>query len=105
MGGGQYGANQAVRLARQEVLDSVMALGHYWPMEDVALAETIAKNDGGSFVQLVSSDLMASTPQSDAFPPLKYYLTHGFTKANEFTIKAYTDRAAKGLQPFSQSKE
>lgn len=105
LGGGQYGANQAVRLARQEVLDSVMALGHYWPMEDVALAETIAKNDGGSFVQLVSSDLMASTPQSDAFPPLKYYLTHGFTKANDFTIKAYTDRAAKGSQPFSQSKE
>jgi hypothetical protein len=105
LGGGQYGANQGVRLARQEVLDSVMALGHYWPMEDVALAETIAKSEGGSFTQLVNQDLMASTPQSDSFPPLKYYLTHGFGKAADFTIKSYTDRAAKGSQPFSHPKE
>ena len=104
LNGGQYGANQGVRIAHQEVLDRVMGLDHFWPMEDVAFAEVIAKSEGGSFVQLVQRDLMAYTPQSDAFPPLQYYLTHGFNKATDYTIAAYNNRGAKGSHPFTATK-
>lgn len=101
LGGGQYGANQGLRIERQEILDRVMALGHYWPMEDVALAEAIADNENSSFVQLINRDVFAYTPESDSFPPISYYFKHGMRKAVDYTIKTYVDRGAAGSQPFT----
>lgn len=102
--GGQYGPNQGLRIERPEILDKVMSLGHYWPMEDVALTEAIANTEGGSFVQLVNRDVYAYTPESDSFPPLSYYLTRGMNSAVDYTIQTYVDRGAAGSQPFLPKK-
>ena len=103
--GGQYGPNQGMRIQRPEILDSVMALGHYWPLDDVALTETVADTEQGSFKQLVHKDAFAYTPESLSFPPLSFYLKNGMKKAVDATVQAYADRGAKGSQPYSPTKK
>jgi hypothetical protein len=68
-----YGPNQGLKIATDDALEAVLAVGHFWPKEDVATADAIRGN-GGSFRQLIDPRAIAVSPESAAFAPLIDYI-------------------------------
>jgi len=68
-----YGPNQSFKLSNSDTLDAVLELGHFWPKEDVAMANAI-KSTGGTFRQLIDTRAMTVSPESAAFAPLIDYI-------------------------------
>ncbi len=98
--GAQYGPNMGIHIGRKVILDKVLGLQHYWPLEDVALTEAVVGNEGGVFKQLLDLDLLAYTPEPADYQPLLAFFREGIRKSNERTRENYIKRGAVGSKPY-----
>lgn len=97
-----YGLNQGFKLQTIEVLDTILDMPHYWPMEDVAMAHEIVRHNG---VMRQSSDIRAAvlSPVSQAMPPLRDWATKNSTQIIAEITNRYRIGAAEGSVPYENT--
>lgn len=93
------GANMAMQLGTEDQLEAILGLPHYWPGEDLAMADTLSAM-GARATQSVM-------PQSAVLQSARYYppiwdFRRAVPKAqrSQAVLTSYTDRAAKGSIPY-----
>lgn len=93
-----YGPNQGLKIANEEALEAVLAVGHIWPKEDVATADAI-RESGGTFTQLIDPRFMATSPESAAFAPLIDYIKRP-AQVDQSVTDAYRRDAPEDSTPY-----
>jgi hypothetical protein len=89
-----FGANMALRLRHQSVLDGVLALPHIWRGEDRAMIDVV-RQAGGRYVQCLSP--LSLVAQSSRYSTtLKDRLLLGQEESQRRRDAAYNSRAAPG---------
>ena len=92
-----YGPNQAYKLQNSETLESVLALDHIWPEEDVAMTNVIIEH-GGSFTQSIDNRAIVTSPESAAFAPFLDYVFHP-SEVHAAVAEAYRRNAPPDSRP------
>jgi len=99
---GVYGPNMGIHLRSNDTLDAVLDLPHYWPGEDIAIANT-AISRGGVHKAIVGIRALAVSPMSVSAVSLLDYLRGGAKKSCEDGVADYISRGAAGSQPYITS--
>ena len=107
-----YGPNTLLHLKTHGALRDTLDLPNYWPGEDRAVADVIL-NNGGVFRQNHSTDMLASTPLSEAYPPIgkaavrkvRNMLGLGKEQNRQHTLSNYVQRGPNGSVPYARPEE
>jgi hypothetical protein len=97
----QSGPNMGIHIKRQETLDQVLELPHYWPGEDKAIIFTVLSNNG-HLAQPTSPSVLALTPLSTSLPRISEILRVGSSEARARMFDNYTKRGAPNSQRYIQ---
>lgn len=99
---GIYGPNMGIYLRNNDTLRAVLDLPHYWPGEDIAIANTAIEH-GGLHKPVVSFRALAVSPLSVSAVSLTDYLRGGAAKSCQDGVADYISRGAVGSQPYLDS--
>ena len=100
----QYGPNMAIKLFNEKTLNAFLAMPHYWPGEDAAIADVIVANNG-QHLQTVNPLAVVTAPLSESAVPWQYRLRFGAEETRNMVTNNYTQRAATGAVPYRTSKK
>jgi hypothetical protein len=89
-----FGANMALNIHSDEILDEILAAPHIWPGEDRYIANVVTRT--GRFTQLVTPDSLVLT-SARFLPSLRQRLTGGQKAAGQMVIDNYQNRRAPGV--------
>jgi hypothetical protein len=88
-----------LNLKSTEALEGLLALEHYWPCEDIAMADSVIAS-GGSFYQPISPTLLTINPSSESYPSFRERLRIGQAESRRRIIADYVARGADGSFPY-----
>ena len=94
-----YGPNMSIFLRDRATLGAVLSLGHKWPGEDKAIADTIIEN-GGRHRETPHPNALALTPLTPTMPSVWLWVSKGGLVARQAMIEDYRRRAAPGSHSY-----
>lgn len=89
-----FGANMALNIATEEMLERILSMEHTWPGEDRYLTSLVRAN--GKFTQLVNPASLVFT-SARWLPSLRHRLEVGQQAAGDLVKQTYADRRAPGV--------